>query len=1288
MPGRKPRVAKFAALANLLTSLLPGATHRGEASIHNLKSSRRCRIESLESRIVLTVGDAYEVPLDPRIELDVTDDWRFQYNASGSPQSVAYNDSSWATVDLPHTWNGVNGQDGGSFYNRGNGWYRKTLTAGEIASLAGKTIYLQFEGASIVTDLYVDGVQVDFNPVTSEDSHVGGFATFNFDLTSLLSQGSSHLLAVRTSNNNFESISPPQAGDFTKYGGIYRDVSLVGVDPTHIALRERATTPLDWNEDGILEVTNTPIATPGFYFEATAVGASSADVQVVTRLDNLAGAPRDVLVRSVLVDDQGVIVSEESDSQTLAANATSVEVVQASMVANPRLWNGRIDPYLYDLYIEVIDVGTNQVIDLMHDRVGIRTFEINAYNPSNPGASGFQLNGEDYNLHGMNYHQDARDVGWAKSDAQTLADVQQMLELGVTYVRTAHYQHSQYFYDLADEYGIILWTETAINGTGGNIPDNVTFFHNSADQLHELIRQNYNHASIIVWGMHNEVSSSNATNQRFMRQMNPLARAEDPTRLTTSNSTNNTVNDYDRLGDSVAMSRYSGWYGGSPADLATWADQNSIKNSNFPVGIGEYGGGASLYHHTSNVADLMSDPNNKQWHPENYQAWIHEQLWPIIAARPWLWGTTAWLMYDFGSDGRNEGAQPGINDKGIATLDREVKDAYLFYKANWNDPSRSWNNEKVLEIADSRWVDRHDSQVTVKVYSNLGAPTLSLNGVSLGAMSPYSISGAPIPNTYSMVLNLAAAANDITVSSEYDDVRYEDSVNWRYHAPILDGTAEARVDFTDNTANLEPGYVADTGQPYGPKGAANYGWIDATSLNPASNNTGYMDPAGPAPFNELRFLSGVQLPNDRVWEYELPNGVYDVRVAAADSGFTNMINNMSLEGLLLQDDDFVLNAGNPGDSPDYDEFYARVAVTDGRLTLGVAPGAYNVRLAFIDINRFDPPPLSGDYNGDNKVNAADYTVWRDASGKTVVPYTGGDGNGDGVVDALDYEVWVSQYGKTYTPPPIDNLVLVLNPAMGTAYLRNQTSSTLWIDGYSISSAQNLLLPSDGAWLSLADQALVGWDEASPTGNLLTELNPFGALLLEPGDIVALGAPLVVGAATDGISFQYSLEMGEESLPGSIVIEEAIPAAIFLSSDEPISVNDLGSAPYAQSATANESLVSAPAASPSLLRAPWIDFFTSPSTTSIRRPSRSSDGFRPTPPVTENQDLVLALLPQQVLHEAGDPEHSFLLALPTTKRLAERVRFRADFDDLSNRQAIDAAFAQLVSTENRHPGTPL
>jgi beta-galactosidase len=984
---------------------------------------RRLAIEPLESRIALAVGDAYPPLADPRVLLDATQDWKFAFNPSGTPQSAAYNDASWADVDLPHTWNAIDGQDGGS-YQQGAGWYRKTLTAAEIAALAGRTAYIQFDGASMITDLFVDGVQLDFNPASSEDSHMGGFATFNFDVTAALAQGASHVLAVRTVNNNFTSIMPPQAGDFTKYGGLYRNVHFVGVDRAHITVQERATVAIDSDGDAgtAPAATNTPIATPGIYFKATNVSAASATVEVRTRMDNQTAAARSVRVHSVLVDAAGVIAAEHNTVQSLAAGAAAVEVAQSSTFANPHLWNGRIDPYLYDLYVEVRDATTDELVDLMHDRVGIRSFAARPYDPAHPAANGFQLNGADYDLHGVNYHQDVDDKGWAKSDADTLADLQQMAAMGVTVIRTSHYQHSQYFYDTADEMGFVIYTEEPVNGTGGTIPTTnpnmTTFFNNASDQLTELVRQNFNHPSVVFWGMHNEVAPSSGTqltvNTRFLTEMDRLTNIEDPSRPTISATVNTTVTSYDRIEDTVAFNRYYGWYGGAPSDLAAWADQSGVKGSNFPVGLGEFGGGASIYQHTNNIADLMNNPNGQQWHPENYQAWVHEQLGAIIAGRPWLFAKTIWLMYDFGSDGRNEGTQPGINDKGVATIDRQTKDAYAFYQANWNDPERAWNNEKVLYIADWRWTDRHSNAATVKAYSNLGAPTVSLNGVVIGAMNPLVIAGLTIPNAYTRNVTLAEGGNVVQVTATHGAQNYTDSATWNYYDPSLAGTPTARIDFTNAPSNLQGGYAADIGQTYGVQsGGASYGWVNSATLAPATNSTGFTDAVGAAPFNELRYRSAIQLPTNRVWEIALPAGVYDVHVASADSEFTNMVNNMSLEGYALQDDDFVLNTGTPGPSPGHDEFYARVAVTDGRLTLRVGPGAANNRLAYIDVNLVQSLAtlVAGDYNGDQSVDGADFLVWQQMLGQPQSVYSGADGNGNALVDAADLYVWMTHVGS-------------------------------------------------------------------------------------------------------------------------------------------------------------------------------------------------------------------------------------------------------------------------------------
>ncbi|MDZ4659764.1 MAG: glycoside hydrolase family 2 TIM barrel-domain containing protein [Bythopirellula sp.] len=1121
--------------------------------------SRCCFIELLEPRLAMAVGDSFVAPADPRVIVDATGDWRFAFNPSGTPQSVSYNDSSWGLVDLPHTWNATDGQDGGTFYANGVGWYRNTFTAAELAALAGQKIFLEFEGASIITDLYVDGVAIDFNPVSTEDSHVGGFGTFRFDLTQQLTAGQSHLVAVRTQNNNFATITPPQAGDYSKYGGLYRDVRFVGVDPTHIALRELQTFAIDadGNAGTAPTATNTPIATPGIYFNSSNVSAASATVEVKTKLDNQLATARNVAVHSVLVNDAGVIVAEHENTQNLAPGASSIIVTQSSSVANPRFWNGRIDPYLYDLYVEVRDESTDELLDLMHERVGIRTFDVRAYDAQNPNANGFVLNGQDYDLHGVNYHQDTAGKGWAKSDADTLADLTLMADMGVTVIRTSHYQHSQYFYNLADEMGFVVYTETAVNGTGGNIPTTEpnmsAFFNNSADQLAELVLQNYNRPSVVFWGMHNEVSQGSGTqfavNERFFIEMNRMAHALDPSRMTIAASTNNTVTNYDRLHDNITFNRYFGWYGGAPADLAAWADQSGVRNANFPVGLGEFGGGASIYHHTNDVTDLMSNPNGQQWHPENYQAWVHEQLWSIIADRPWMFAKTIWLMFDFGSDGRNEGAQPGINDKGIATLDRQTKDAYHYYQANWNDPNRSWNNEQVLYIADWRWTDRHSSPATVKVYSNLDAPQLTLNGVSQGTMIPLVTGGLLIPNTYTMQVTLADGDNEIAVNSLFNSENVADSVTWTYHAPTLAGSPFARIDFTSGPSNAQQGYDADSGLAYGVQSNGTYGWLNASTLAPATNFTGLIDAAAAAPFNELRYRTRMEFPSNRIWEYALPNGLYDVRVVSADSDFTNMINNMTLEGFQLQDDDSVLNAGNPGSSPDHDEFYARVDVTDGRLTLTTAPGAVNGRLAFLEINSVvEQPELQGDYNSDDVVDGEDLGVWQSNYGPGG-SMADGDGDGDGDVDGRDFLIWQRNYGNAIEPAPLNNLVLIIHPETGIAHLKNETTQTLLLDAYSINSTAGSLLPQNGSWNSLADQSIQGWVEAFTSEGIISELNALGFMSIAPGNAISLGEIFDLNDPQVGITLEYTLSDGTEMQQGAVVFRAAVGTFSSLSDNE-------------------------------------------------------------------------------------------------------------------------------------------
>ena len=324
--------------------------------------------------------------------------WKFALNPSGTPQSTSYNDSSWSSVNLPYTWDG-------STTNAplGIGWYRKTISVDP--SLIGKELYLEFGGAYQVTSLYIDGTQVDYIPSTSGtiDSHNGGFGEFDFDVTSQLTAGS-HLIAISVNNTTNANISPAGAGDYTKQGGLYRDVSLVAISKaSHVAQIESAPN------------TATPVATPGVYFNNSPVtiGIASATITVQTLLDNLSAASSSVNVTSYLVDANGIIQSQITTGASLTAGQKSVSVSQSSTMANPHLWDGRIDPYLYTLYVEVRDSSTNALLDLSQQEVGIRSFKINAQpNPSDPNLANqdqaaFELDGQPYTLVGVNLHQDS-----------------------------------------------------------------------------------------------------------------------------------------------------------------------------------------------------------------------------------------------------------------------------------------------------------------------------------------------------------------------------------------------------------------------------------------------------------------------------------------------------------------------------------------------------------------------------------------------------------------------------------------------------------------------------------------------------------------------------------------------------------------------------------------------------------------------------------------------------------------------------------------------------------------
>jgi len=606
--------------------------------------------------------------------------WQFSnVNVEHGPEAVSFRDSDWQTVNLPHTWNNLDGQDGGNNYRRGAGWYRRHITPD--ISLEGRKLFLQFDGANTVTELYINGVFVG--------QHEGGFAAFRFDVTEFLVVGRDNVVTVKVDNAPHADI-PPLSADFTFFGGLYRHVRLISTDRV-------ALTSMDFGSSGV-------------YIKQTEVSDDSAHCQMTARVSNTCGIPKSVRVTCTVVDAAGNPVLTRSATGVQAPGST-VDYVQRGTIYKPHLWNGRSDPYLYRVYVEIDDGATPT--DLVWQPLGFRSFSVDR-------EGGFFLNGRYLDLHGVNKHQDRMNKGWAISEADMDEDFAMMMELGATAIRLAHYQHPQHEYDLADREGLIVWAEIPLVN---RITASSGFARNADQQLIEMIRQNYNHPSIAFWGIANEITlQAGPDPDSLLNALARRARAEDPTRLNAIASNAADTNRTSFHTDVTGFNKYFGWYGGDVKDFARWADGiHATPSLDFrKIGVTEYGAGASIRYHSENP--VVND------HTEEYQNYFHETYWNAMKERPFLWGKFVWNMFDFAVDGRDEGDAKGRNDKGLVTYDRRTKkDSFYWYKANWSD-------EPVVYITGRRFNPRQNITTTVKVYANMDSVLLELNGISLGTM--------------------------------------------------------------------------------------------------------------------------------------------------------------------------------------------------------------------------------------------------------------------------------------------------------------------------------------------------------------------------------------------------------------------------------------------------------------------------------------------------------------------------------------------------------------------------
>jgi beta-galactosidase len=629
----------------------------------------------------------------PRVVTDLNPDWKFIRQDVPGAEQIGFDDSGWQSISLPHTWNNLDGEDGGNDYYRGVGWYRRHLNLADRPELAGRSLFIRFDAASSAADVFINGKPAG--------SHKGMFSAFCFDVTPLLNAGGDNVIAVRVSNAKDLDI-PPVSADFTFFGGLYRGVRLLGLSPVSIS-------PID-------------DASPGVYVKQNNVSADHADLEVTAKLRNGGTADKAPFVTCDLLDDQDQVVKSFTDSVKVPAGGAADSVQQISL-DHPHLWDGRKDPYLYHMRVSVDDGGT--VVDRVTQPVGIRFFRVDP-------EQGFFLNGRSYPLHGVNRHQDRIDMGWAITARQHQEDFDLIMEMGCTGIRLAHYQHAQEFYDLCDGGGLVVWAEACLVNS---VTISQAFDQTAKQQLRELIKQSYNHPSICFWSLFNELGNGVKLKGDALREqdkhqidlvtaLNDLAHQLDPTRLTTAATNRNNPDDpINLITDIIGFNRYEGWYTKTPAAWPAALDAIHAGPSGRCVGISEYGAGASIYQHE---IDPRQPRTSGGWHPEEWQCIVHEQAYAAMKQRPYLWGTFLWNMFDFASDGRSEGDHLGINDKGLVSYDRKTKkDAFYFYKANWT-------SDPFVFITDRRFNPRNVASGPVKIYSNCDSVELKLNGQSLG----------------------------------------------------------------------------------------------------------------------------------------------------------------------------------------------------------------------------------------------------------------------------------------------------------------------------------------------------------------------------------------------------------------------------------------------------------------------------------------------------------------------------------------------------------------------------
>jgi beta-galactosidase len=810
--------------------------------------SRRLQ-PSKDSRVVSTA--------DLRITEKLVRSWRFlQDDALTDEAALAATGAGWQEVSLPHTWNASDAASTTATtpYKRGRGWYRLAFNR----PLRGVRHWLQFDGASIVADVWLNGKTLG--------QHKGAFTAFRFDVTDTLRAGENVLL-VKTDNSEPKTDTDPTAiaplsGDFNMSGGLYRSVSLVStVGDAHLALDD--------------------FASSGVFGRTTSVNSGLATVNVRAKLANDSKRDGTYIVRAGLVDAGGQVGGRAQNSVSIKAGGTS-EIGLELVVSQAHLWQGVSDPYLYKLVVELTNTS-GIAVDRVVQGFGIRQMSFDA-------NGGFFLNGTSTPLHGVAMHQDYLGKAWAISDRDTDESLGLIRELAANTVRLAHYPHSQHTLEQADRLGLVVWAEVPfVNGTrlGCSSADATSAFTaNLKQQLQELIRQQYNHPSIGLWSIGNETTMSQTMGCRgtpgkdnvtpVLRTLQAVAKAEDSGRVTTMADLNEgtarfgTFVPVGGISDTWALNRYFMWYYGDSADeLGRNLDDLHAKYPRQPVGVSEYGAGAALSDHTDNPQGGPVGSFNmgvpRVYQPEEYAGYVHEQNYRVLTSRKYVWGTYLWNMFDFGSGIRNEGDVRGTNTKGLVTFDRRTrKDPFFFYKANWS-------HDPVTYIAGRRYINRASAVADITVYSNAESVQLSVNGTPVRTMMREQ---CPVKACVFTTVPLRAGANTVVARGTHGGATVTDQVEW---------TLANASDVNIAAGQLVTGFTSSTGALYGSDNFFRGGKGSAIAQVGLGEPADATPVRGVADSNEAKLYSAFR---SGTFRYDIPlaNGSYSVTLGFIEPG--------------------------------------------------------------------------------------------------------------------------------------------------------------------------------------------------------------------------------------------------------------------------------------------------------------------------------------------------------------------------------------------------------------------